>query len=262
VTTAVHIAAAVPAGFFGLAIGSFTGVVVDRVPASRSLVSPPSHCESCGVPIRPYDNIPLVSYILLRGRCRACGAAIPPRAVVIEVLTGALFVLLALRLPSLWSLPAYCAFAAGLVALSAIDIEEHRLPRPVVYWTALLGGGLLLLASAATGRWDAIMEAAIGAGACFAVFFAIFFAVPTGMGFGDVRLAALCGGCLGWLGLQIVPLGMIAAFLLAGIPAVVLLASGKVTRKTKLPFGPYLSLGTLVAVMFGPSITRLATALH
>lgn len=246
--------AAVPAGLIGLVAGSFAGVIVDRVPAGGSVVRPPSHCDACGSALRASDNIPVVSYLALRGRCHHCGAHIPAAVLVTELVTAGLFVLLAFRLPTLWALPAYCVLATGLVALSAIDLELRRLPTPVIYWTGALGAAGLVLASAGSGRWSALVSAAIGGAACFAVFFAIFFAVPKGMGFGDVRLAALCGIFLGWLGPRLVPFGILLGFVVAGLPAIALVVLGKANRKSQLPFGPFLAAGTLVAVSFGPAI--------
>lgn len=252
----LELAAALPAGVVGLAVGSFCGVVADRVPRGESIARPGSHCDACGVTVRGRDNVPLLSYLALRGRCRACGARIPPADLVLEVLTAALFVLLAWRLPTLWALPAYGVFSAGLVALATVDLRLRRLPTPVVYWTGGLGAALLVVASAATGDWDKLISAGIGAAACLAVFFAVYVAVPRGMGFGDVRLATLCGGLLGWLGLRVVPLGILLGFVLAALPALALLAAGRATRKSQLPFGPYLAGGALLGVLFGPAILR------
>lgn len=241
-------------GVFGLLIGSFVGVVVDRVPRKESIVSPPSHCVSCEAPIRPYDNIPVISYVALRGRCRACHTRIPPRDALLELGTGILFVLLAWRLGSAWALPAYCVFAATAVAISAIDIEHMRIPSAVVYATAVLGAPLLVLASAGTHDWSALESAAIGGAGAFATFFALFYAVPKGIGFGDVRFAGLCGGFLGWLGYREVVAGFLISFVVAGVPAALLLAMHKVKRQTKIPFGPFLAAGTVIAVLFGAPI--------
>ena len=242
------------AGVFGLLIGSFIGVVVDRVPRQESIVSPPSHCVACSAPIRAYDNIPVVSYVVLRGRCRACGARIPPRDALLELGTGVLFVLLAWRLGSAWELPAYCVLAASAVAISAIDIEHMRIPSAIVYMTAALGAPLLVLASAGTHRWSALASAAIGGAVAFAVFFALFYAVPKGIGFGDVRFAGLCGAFLGWMGYREVIAGFLLSFIVAGVPAAVLLAMRKVQRRTKIPFGPFLAAGTVITVLFGAPI--------
>jgi leader peptidase (prepilin peptidase)/N-methyltransferase len=241
-------------GVFGLLIGSFVGVVVDRVPRKESIVSPPSHCVACEAPIRPYDNIPVISYVALRGRCRACHTRIPPRDALLELGTGILFVLLAWRLGSAWALPAYCVFAATAVAISAIDIEHMRIPSAVVYATAVLGAPLLVLASAGTHDWSALESAAIGGAGAFATFFALFYAVPKGIGFGDVRFAGLCGGFLGWLGYREVVAGFLISFVVAGVPAALLLAMHKVKRQTKIPFGPFLAAGTVIAVLFGAPI--------
>ena len=241
-------------GVFGLLIGSFVGVVVDRVPRKESIVSPPSHCVACEAPIRPYDNIPVIYYVALRGRCRACHTRIPPRDALLELGTGILFVLLAWRLGSAWALPAYCVFAATAVAISAIDIEHMRIPSAVVYATAALGAPLLVLASAGTHDWSALESAAIGGAGAFATFFALFYAVPKGIGFGDVRFAGLCGGFLGWLGYREVVAGFLISFVVAGVPAALLLAMHKVKRQTKIPFGPFLAAGTVIAVLFGAPI--------
>jgi len=252
----MHVTAEVVAGVFGLLIGSFIGVVVDRVPRQESIVLPPSHCVACSAPIRAYDNIPIVSYALLRGRCRACGTRIPPRDAFLELGTGVLFVLLAWRLTSAWELPAYCVLAAAGVAISAIDIEHMRIPSVLVYTTVALGVPLLVLASAGTHRWSALESAAIGGAIAFAAFGALFYAVPKGIGFGDVRLAGLCGGFLGWLGYREVVAGFVISFIVAGVPAALLLATGKVQRRTKIPFGPFLAAGTVITVLFAAPIVH------
>jgi leader peptidase (prepilin peptidase)/N-methyltransferase len=246
----------VVAGIVGLIIGSFVGVVVDRVPRKESIVSPPSHCVACSAPIRPYDNIPVVSYAILRGRCRSCGAHIPPRDALLELLTGALFVLLAWRLASVWELPAFCLLAASFVAISAIDVEHMRIPTPLVYATGGLGVPLLVLAAAGTHHWSALLSALIGGAAAYAAFFGLFFAVPKGIGFGDVRLAGLCGGFLGFFGYREVIVGFLVGFIVAGVPAAVLLALRKVQRRTQIPFGPFLAAGTIITVLFGPPLVH------
>ncbi|MGA3214487.1 MAG: prepilin peptidase [Acidimicrobiales bacterium] len=244
------------AGVVGLVIGSFLGVVVDRLPRKESIVSPPSHCVACSAPIRTYDNIPVVSYVLLRGRCRACGAHIPPRDAFLELGTGIVFVLLAWRVASVWALPAFCVLAASLIAISAIDAEHMRIPSPLVYATAALGAPLLVIASAGTHRWSALLAALIAGAAAFAVFFALFYAVPKGIGFGDVRLAGLCGGFLGWIGYREVVVAFLLSFILAGVPAAVLLVMHKVQRRTQIPFGPFLASASVITVLFGPSIVH------
>jgi leader peptidase (prepilin peptidase) / N-methyltransferase len=244
------------AGVVGLVIGSFIGVVVDRLPRQESIVSPPSHCVACLAPVRAYDNIPVVSYVVLRGRCRSCGSHIPPRDALAELGTGVLFVMLAWRLSSVWALPAYCVLGASLVAISAIDVEHMRIPTAIVYVTAALGVPLLVLASAGTHHWSALAGAAVGGAVAFAAFFTLFYAVPRGIGFGDVRLAGLCGGFLGWLGYREAIVGFLLSFVVAGVPAALLLAMGKVQRSTRVPFGPFLAAGTVITVLFGAPIVH------
>jgi len=252
----MHVTLEAVAGVLGLLIGSFVGVVVDRVPRQESIVLPPSHCVACSAPIRAYDNIPVVSYVLLRGCCRACGVRIPPRDALLELGTGILFVLFAWRLTSAWDLPAYCVLAASAVAISAIDVEHMRIPSALVYATAALGAPLLVLASAGTHRWSALASAAIGGAIAFVAFAALFYAVPKGIGFGDVRLAGLCGGFLGWLGYREVVAGFVISFIVAGVPAALLLAAHKVQRRTKIPFGPFLATGTVITVLFAAPIVH------
>lgn len=252
----LHLAVAIPAGLVGLAVGSFGGVVADRLPRGESLLRPASHCGACGSPLRSRDNIPVLSYLVLRGRCRSCGRQIPATDLLIELATGVVFVLFSWRLSSLWALPAYAVFSAGMLILSAVDFRLRRLPTPVVYWTAGLGGALLVVASAGTGDWSRLISAGSGALACLLVFFGIFVAVPKGMGFGDVRLAGVCGLMLGWLGLRVVPLGLLFGFLLAAIPALGLVALGRANRKSQIPFGPYLAAGAILGSLFGPAVIR------
>jgi leader peptidase (prepilin peptidase)/N-methyltransferase len=245
------------AGVFGLPIGSFLGVVVDRVPKGESIIKPGSHCSACAVPIRASQNVPVLSYLVLRGRCRSCGARIPAHDLAVELLTAALFATLAWRTTQLAALPAFLVLGAALVALSLIDLEHLRLPTPIIYATAALGVPLLVLASVGTGRYTALAGAAIGAAIGFGVFFLIFFLVPKAMGFGDVRLAALCGAFLGWIGLREVAVGLLGAFVIGGVVAIVLVVARRASRRSRLPFGPFLAAGTLVSVMAGPQLARL-----
>jgi leader peptidase (prepilin peptidase) / N-methyltransferase len=251
-----HALACFVAGVMGLPVGSFVGVVADRVPRKESIVRPPSHCTSCGARLRTIDNVPVISYLLLRGRCHACGARIPRRDLYVELATAVLFAAVAWRLPTFWAIPAYSVLAAGLVALSLIDIEHKLLPRSVLYWTAGIFSVLLVLGSIPSHRLGHVPIALAGAAICFVAFLAIWFVAPRAMGFGDVRLAGLSGGALGWLGLGSVAVGMFAAFVFAAIPAIFMLVAGKANRKTALAFGPYLALGTMVGVCFGPAIAH------
>ena len=252
----MHVLVVALAGVVGLVAGSFLTVVVHRVPERRSIVAPGSSCPACGAAIRPVDNVPVLSYLLRRGRCRACGAAISLRYPALELGTALLFLAVAVPVGTGWAVPAYCVLAAALVALSAIDLERMRLPTPIIWVTAALGAPLLVLASAGTGDWAALVRAAIAGAVALAAFGAMYLLVPKGIGFGDVRLAALCGMFLGWLGYRVALVGFLAGFLAGGVVGAALVLAGRAGRRTRVPFGPFLALGTLVAVCYGAPIAR------
>jgi leader peptidase (prepilin peptidase)/N-methyltransferase len=233
----------------GLAIGSFLNVVIYRVPIGKSIVSPPSACPGCGAPVEPRDNIPVLSWLFLRGRCRHCQAPIPIRYPVVEALTAVLFALTAVRFGTSWTLPAELAFVAGVIALAAVDFERFLLPRAIFYPTLALVGAFLVLAAAITGRWGRLGVAIACAAAAFAAFFIINFVWPAGLGFGDVRLAALLGLALGWLGPWYVVVGFLAACFLGALVGIGLMLAGKASRKTALPFGVFLGAGCILALL-------------
>lgn len=233
----------------GLAIGSFLNVVIYRVPIGKSVVSPPSACPSCGKEIAPWDNIPVLSWLILRGRCRVCKTPISARYPLIEAGTGLLFLLTAVRFGTSWSLPAELAFTAGLVALAAVDFERLLLPRAILYPTAGIVGGLFLLAAAVKDQWHRLGIAVLCAAIAFAVFFAINFIRPAWMGFGDVRLAGLIGLALGWLGPWTVVVGFMVSNLLGALVGIGLIAAGRAGRRTALPYGVFLAAGSVIAVL-------------
>jgi leader peptidase (prepilin peptidase)/N-methyltransferase len=235
-------------------IGSFLNVVIYRVPAGLSVVSPGSACPGCGVAVAPRDNIPVFSWLLLRGKCRACHRAISSRYPLVESLTGVVFLLTALRFGASWSLPAELAFVAGALALAAVDLERYLLPKAIVYPTLILVGVGLIVATVATHRWGRLgVAAACGVGA-FAVFFLIQFVRPGWMGFGDVRLAGLLGLGLGWLGPWYLFVGFLVANILGSGVGVGLMLSQRATRKTALPYGVFLTAGSIVALLAGAPI--------
>jgi leader peptidase (prepilin peptidase)/N-methyltransferase len=238
-------------GLLGLAIGSFLNVVIWRVPRKESVVRPPSHCPGCDEPIRPLDNIPVVSWLRLGGRCRHCGTRIPVRYPVVELVTAGLFVGAALHFRANWVLPAYLVFFAALLAISAIDLEHFIVPNRIVWPTGLASIPLLVVAAAAGHQWHALRNAAIGAAAAWLFLLVVHLISPRGMGFGDVRLAALLGLYLGWLGLAYVPLGLFLAFLIGSVVGIGLIALRRKGMKSALPFGPFLALGATIAVFAG-----------
>jgi leader peptidase (prepilin peptidase)/N-methyltransferase len=225
----------------GLAIGSFLNVVAARVPLRRSTVHPGSACMSCSTPLGWYDNLPVLSYLLLRGKCRSCGTSIPWRYPVVE-LTAALLVGACVLAFGLTAYAAVAAlFCATLVAVSVTDLERRIIPNRIV----LPAAAAVLVAQTMlepSPKW------ALGAlGASLFLFLAAL-AYPAGMGMGDVKLALLLGAMLG----RTVPVAMMIAMLAALVPAIVLLARhGSAARKMGIPFGPFLALGGVVTLFAG-----------
>jgi leader peptidase (prepilin peptidase) / N-methyltransferase len=240
----------------GLVVGSFLNVVIARVPKKESVVRPRSRCPGCGAAIAPRDNVPVLSWLALRGRCRSCGERISARYPLVEVTTAALFALTALRLGLDAALPAFLVFVAALVAITPIDLELRIVPNRIVYPTLFVSAPLLLLAAAIDGDWASAREAAIGGVAAFAMFFVLWYVSPKGMGYGDVRLSGVIGMFLGWLGLWEVALGLFLAFLSASVIGVALMAAGRKGRKDAIPFGPFLALGAVLALLVGDPLLR------
>ena len=238
----------------GLAIGSFLNVVVWRVPRGESVVHPPSACPNCQTPIRPRDNLPVAGWLLLKGRCRDCDVKISPRYPLVEALTAVLFVIMALRFGLDPVLPAYLYLAAVGLALALIDLDCKRLPDALtlpsyVVATLLLGAGEYFYSdSGDLGR------ALLGGVAMYAVYFALCFAYPAGMGFGDVKLAGVLGLYTGWLGWGAWAVGLFSGFFLGGVFGIALILVKKGGRKTAVPFGPFMLAGVLLAVLVGQDL--------
>jgi leader peptidase (prepilin peptidase) / N-methyltransferase len=224
-----------------LALGSFLNVVAARVPLRRSIVRPPSACMSCGEEIRWYDNVPLLSYAVLRGRCRHCQAQIPPVYPAVELVTALLLAGCVLAFG--FSLEAAVAafFCAVLVAVSAIDLEHRIIPNRIVVPATVV----VLVANTIRDLSPEWTLAALGASGFL---FAAALAYPAGMGMGDVKLALLMGAALG----RTVPVALMVGMLAAMIPSLVLLARhGAKARKMGIPFGPFLAIGSVVALFWG-----------
>lgn len=246
----------VSAGLFGLVVGSFLNVVIHRVPRHESVVKPRSRCPECGIQLASRDNVPVVSWLLLRGRCRSCGTPIPARYPLVELGTGLLFAAVALRLPDDAALPAFLVLAAACVAISAIDLQHFIVPNRIVYPALFLMAPILVVAAAVEDDWASLRGAALGGVLGFVILFVIHFVSPRGMGFGDVRLAALLGVGLGWLDLGHVLLGLFLGFLTASVISLALIGTKRRSRKDKIPFGPFLALGAFLAVLVGEPILR------
>ena len=237
------------AAAFGAVIGSFLNVVIWRLPRRESIVSPGSRCPSCEHPIPFYDNVPVASWLVLRGRCRRCGAPISPRYPLVELLTAAAFGAtvavrgfdegLVLELP----------FVAFLIALAGIDYDHKLLPNRIVYPMAVYG----LVATLLVDSGDLVENLIAGAGAFFFLFLVVL-AYPRGMGMGDVKLAGAMGL---YLGLSTVP-AMLVAFLTGSIVGLAIIArEGAQARKKAVPFGVFLALGGVVGLLAGPELIDL-----
>jgi leader peptidase (prepilin peptidase)/N-methyltransferase len=241
-------------GAFGLAIGSFLNVVIYRVPRKESIVTPRSACPSCGTELAAKDNIPVLSWLFLRGKCRTCGASISWQYPVVEMLTAGLFAGVAGRFGYDWAVPAYLALFAGLVALSWIDVERMLLPKAIVYPVSVLVAMLLLIPAGVYGAWHSYWVAWAFAGGWFLLFYLMWFASPRLLGYGDVRLAPVLGLSLGWLGWRYVVLGFFAANVFGAVIGIGLIAARKAERQSRVPYGVFLALGTAVAVFCGPEV--------
>lgn len=239
---------------FGLAIGSFLNVVIWRVPRKESVVTPPSRCPSCNTHIAPRDNVPVLSWLLLRGRCRQCGARISPRYPLVELGTAVLFAAVGARFADSFALPAYLLLAGALLAISAIDLEHYVIPNRIVYPVGFAAVPLLAGASLLEDDWTAFGRAAAGGAIAFSVFFVIHTVAPRGMGFGDVRLSFLLGLYLGWLGWGEIAGGLFAGFLYGAVVGVLLIALRLRNRRQHIPFGPFLAAGAITFVLAGGPI--------
>jgi leader peptidase (prepilin peptidase)/N-methyltransferase len=202
------------------------------------------------------DNVPLVSWLVLGRKCRTCRAPISARYPLVELLTGAVFAGTAVRFHGDWVLPAYLLFFAALIALALIDYEHFLLPNRIIYPTLLASIPLLVLAAAANGEWNHLRDAALGAVGAFIAFFVLNLVYPRGMAFGDVRLSAVIGLYLGWLGPRTVFVGLFLAFLTASVVGIGLMIVRRADRKTPIPFGVFLAIGAAIGVFAGRNIVH------
>ncbi len=235
----------------GLAVGSFLNVVIARVPERRSLLRPSSACPGCGTPIAWRDNIPLVSFVALRRRCRACGMAIPWTYVLVESGTGAAFAIAWVRFGATWDFVIAAVLISSLIAITVIDLRHQIIP-DVITLPGILAG---MLANLGTGRlpWhEPVVGILIGGGIYYAVIqgYALLMG-REGMGGGDVKLAAMLGAFLGW---KIYLLAFVVSSLLGGVVGIALMLSGRHGGKHPVPFGPFLAVGGMVALLWGERI--------
>jgi leader peptidase (prepilin peptidase)/N-methyltransferase len=227
-------------------LGSFLNVVIHRLPRGESLVHPRSRCPSCEKQIAGYDNIPIVSWLVLRGRCRHCGAPISPRYPAVELITALVFAAVVLVRGFDDDLIIELPFVAALIALAGIDLDHRLLPNKIVYPLAAWGVVAVLIAD----RDDIVEHLVAGAGAFLFLFLAVL-AYPRGMGMGDVKLAGAMGI---YLGTSVIP-ALLVAFLSGSVVGIVIIArEGAAARKKAVPFGVFLALGGIVGVLAGPEL--------
>lgn len=228
---------------FGLVIGSFLNVVIHRVPHKESVVWPASKCPHCGVALRKRDNVPLVSYLMLRGRCRDCRARISFRYPLVELATALLFAVAAYRFGLGLELVSTLILICALVALGGTDLEHRMLPNAIVF-PALIAG-LVFSVLAEPALWWTYPAAALGVGGFL---LALALVYPGGMGMGDVKMGAMLGAFLGGYAALAVFLGAFAGAVVSGA----LMAAGLAGRRSRIPFGSFMALGGLAALFFGP----------
>jgi len=246
----------IPAAFLGLLAGSFLNVVAHRVPAGVPVTHPASRCPACGAPIRWRDNIPIVSWVLLRGRCRDCSSPISIRYPLVELTTALLFASTAAVIRLNWILPAYLWFVALTFVLSIVDLEHKRLPNRILYPGTIVGAVLLTIGAVAEGSLDAMPRALGGGAGYFALLLLVALAARGGFGMGDVKLAFVLGLFTAYRSWETLGVAVFAAFALGGVVSILLLVVGRARRKDTIPFGPWLVLGSWVAIAWGEPIAE------
>jgi len=255
-------------GVFGMLIGSFLNVVVHRVPAGVSVVTPASRCPDCDTPIAPRDNVPVASWVVLKGRCRHCRTPISVVYPLVELGTGVVFAGVALlALPAILQassggdVVAAAARALSLfwlagasIALTVIDLRTHRLPNVIVYPTVIIAATAAALVAIGEGDVEVFARALASGGILFGVYLLLGLLWRGGMGLGDIKLAAAVGIYLGTVGWGALLVGAFAAFVLGGILSILLLATGVVNRKSGIPFGPWMLAGAWVGIIVGEQV--------
>ena len=236
----------------GAVTGSFLNVVIYRLPRKESIVSPGSRCPRCGQPVKWYDNIPLLSYVILRAQCRHCGQPITPRYPTVELLTAVLWVMAGVWFGLDWPLLPALLLVSTLVAIFYIDLDHYIIPNVIVLPVAAIG--LAANVAIAPERWLEFLAAGLLSAAFF---FIVALAKPGGMGMGDVKLAGMLGFFLG----KAVLVGLFLGFLIGAVVGVALMAAGVKGRKSRIPFGPFLAAGAVVALFYGAMLLDLWTGL-
>ncbi len=243
--------------FLGLLIGSFLNVVAYRVPLEMKVSSPPSACPGCGHPIRARDNVPVLSWLLLRGRCRDCGEPISVRYAVVEAGTAVSFGAVAGLIGLSWVLPAYLWFTAVSITLVLTDLDHKRIPNRILYPGTAVAAVLLAAGALLEGTPGDLGRAGAGAVGEFAFFLVVAIVARGGFGFGDVKLSFLLGGFTAFLSWDSLLVGVFAAFLVGGAVAVVLLILRRAGRGDAMPFGPAMVIGAAIGMFWGERLLDL-----
>jgi leader peptidase (prepilin peptidase)/N-methyltransferase len=244
----------------GLLFGSFVTVLVHRLPRRESVVRPRSRCPGCGTTLRAIDNVPLVSYLVLRGKCRACGEPISPEYPLTELATAALFAAAALVIRPVYAAALVAPFLGVMLAVALVDIRWRIVPNGLTYPSLVVFLLAIVAGHLAGGGVDAgsgLLGVALYAGPLFL----LAMIIPAGMGMGDVKLAALIGLVLGSLGLSYVAVAAFAGVVGGGLGAVLAMATLGYGRKGQIPFGPFLAAGAVVAALAAPQIAALYLSL-
>jgi leader peptidase (prepilin peptidase)/N-methyltransferase len=238
----------------GLIFGSFLNVCAYRIPRGESVVYPPSHCPKCKEPIRWHDNVPVLSYLLLRGRCRSCKEPIPVKYPLVELLTGALTAATVCKFGLSFNSLYYLILIYYLIVVGLIDLETMEVPVKPSYFATLAG---ILLSPFVKGHtfYDAVMGASFGAGVIlFIIETYLVFKGKEGMGYGDANIAAVMGAFLGWKKFLV---ALFSASFLGAAVGIALMLFSKKGKEHPLPFGPFLGAGALIALFLGDKVLRL-----
>lgn len=232
---------------FGLIIGSFLNVCIYRIPAGKSIVTPPSSCGSCGTRLKPIDLIPIISWIFLGGKCRYCGESIAIRYTFVEFITGLLFSVLYWRYGIDWVLLPYLTLTAILIAITFIDLDHQIIPNKINLFA--LGGFLVFNIILGYINWAvSLLGALIGGGFLFLL---VILSKGAAMGMGDVKIMAVLGLYLGWTSII---LTLLLSFIIGGVFGVLLLALKIKGRKDAIPFGPWIAIAAFITIVFGSNI--------
>ncbi len=240
---------------FGTIVGSFLNVCIYRIPKGLSIVYPPSHCPSCSAPIKPYDNVPIISFLLLRGKCRRCEAKISPRYPIVEALNGLMYALVIWRFGPGWYTPVFFAFCSALIVITFVDLDIQIIPDVITLPGIVIGlmaGSLILPDPFERSSLLGFKYAVIGLASGGILFYVIAVLSRGGMGGGDIKMMAMIGAFAGW---KSVLLTTFAGSLLGSLVGICLMVFKGKGRKTKIPFGPFLALGALISLFYGQEIT-------